>query len=517
MADELNSEMWSRPDKQGELKKEGHFVKNWKSRWFILQKDMLFYFKSRLDSKPVGHIPLKDSVVRRSDKFKGKKDWVFELNATTIGKSFFIQAASQSEMEDWMREIQASSETDIVSSPFNVQHNIHVDFNSETGFTGLPREWEDMLKSANIPREEVMENPDAVIEVMELLDNLNKGGQGQKAGGNMSLADAQKNAKRHNELDPTPQPLPTERPLTLDELVSQEDPLTLFTDMKKIGEGAAGEVFVATQRDTGNRVAIKKMALNGESLKLLITEISIMKSSHHENIVDYMASYISEDQLWVVMEFMGGGCLTEVLEQFPGVLMNEAQIALVCAETLKALCYVHSLHRIHRDIKSDNILLNDSGEVKVADFGYAAQLTQQQQKRNTVVGTPYWMAPELIRGHDYGVKVDIWSLGIMAMEMAEGEPPYMEFPPLRALFLITTKGIPELKEPNKWSPEFRSFVSMCLNKEVEDRPDGPALLKHPFLQRACPPHEILPLLEEVRAIKDGNRQELLKTLNAAKK
>jgi protein-serine/threonine kinase len=165
---------------------------------------------------------------------------------------------------------------------------------------------------------------------------------------------------------------------------------------------------------------------------------------------------------------------------------------------LKALCYVHSLHRIHRDIKSDNILLNDSGEVKVADFGYAAQLTQQQQKRNTVVGTPYWMAPELIRGHDYGTKVDIWSLGIMAMEMAEGEPPYMEFPPLRvcylalvvfglqsihhfvpfqALFLITTKGIPDLKEPHKWSAEFRSFVAMCLNKEVEDRPDAMALLK----------------------------------------
>lgn len=98
---------------------------------------------------------------------------------------------------------------------------------------------------------------------------------------------------------------------------------------------------------------------------------------------------------------------------------------------MKALLYIHSLHRIHRDIKSDNILLNDEGEVKIADFGYAAQLTQQQQKRNTVVGTPYWMAPELIRGHDYGIKVDIWSLGIMVMEMAEGEPPYMEFPPLR--------------------------------------------------------------------------------------
>jgi len=250
---------------------------------------------------------------------------------------------------------------------------------------------------------------------------------------------------------------------------------------------------------------VKKMALNGESLKLLITEISIMKSSHHLNIVDYIDSYIVEDQLWVVMEYMGSGCLTEVLEQFDTVKMTEEQISLVCLETLKALCYIHSLHRIHRDIKSDNILLNEHGEVKVADFGYAAQLTQQQQKRNTVVGTPYWMAPELIRGHDYGTKVDIWSLGIMAMEMAEGEPPYMEFPPLRALFLITTKGIPDLKEPNKWSSDFRNFVATCLNKDVEERPDAPALLKHPFLQRAAIPGELVKVVDAARRDKAASR------------
>jgi len=505
MADEstqLTPDMWSRPDKQGELRKEGHFVKNWKVRWFVLQRDQLFYFKSRLDSKPVGYIPLKDAVVRRSDKYKGKRDFVFELVAPQIGKGFFIQASTQSDMEEWMKEIQASSEIEIVSSPFNVQHNIHVDFNSETGFTGLPPEWEKMLKTGGITREEVIENADAVLEVLEFANRGNQPGQNKPA--NVPISQAQQGgASAHNQLEP--QPLPTERPLTLDQLVSQEDPTQLYTDMKKIGEGAAGEVFVAVSKKTNHKVAVKKMALNGESLKLLITEISIMKSSHHENIVDYMDSYIVEDQLWVVMEYMGGGCLTEVLEQFDNVKMTEAQIALVCLETLKALCYVHSLHRIHRDIKSDNILLNDVGEVKVADFGYAAQLTQQQQKRNTVVGTPYWMAPELIRGHDYGTKVDIWSLGIMAMEMAEGEPPYMEFPPLRALFLITTKGIPDLKEPNKWSEEFRSFVAQCLNKEVEDRPDGVALLKHPFLQKFCPPNDLVRVIDDARRDKEASR------------
>jgi len=247
------------------------------------------------------------------------------------------------------------------------------------------------------------------------------------------------------------------------------------------------------------------MALNQDSLSLLITEISIMKTSRHPAIVDYIESYVVGDQLWVVMEFMGGGCLTEVLEQFEFVQMTEPQIAHVCTESLKALQYIHSLHRIHRDIKSDNILLGEDGSVKIADFGYAAQLTQKQQKRNTVVGTPYWMAPELIRGYDYGVKVDIWSTGIMLMEMAEGEPPYMDFPPLRALFLITTKGIPDLKTPTKWSKELRDFLAKSLIKDVDQRPDSGVLLNHPFLTKACSKPEFVNLIVESKKIKEKNR------------
>jgi len=215
-----------------------------------------------------------------------------------------------------------------------------------------------------------------------------------------------------------------------------------------------------------------------------------------------MDSYCIDDrQLWVVMEYMDGGCLTDILELFEDIKMNEAQIAFCCKETLRALSYIHSLHRIHRDIKSDNILLDTGGHVKLADFGYAAQLTQKQQKRNTVVGTPYWMAPELIRGHDYGTKVDIWSLGIMLMEMVEGEPPYMEFPPLRALFLITTKGIPPLKEPHKWSADLNDFFTKCLEKDVEKRPGADELLKHPFIGRACPARDVGPIVKTAKEMR----------------
>jgi len=300
------------------------------------------------------------------------------------------------------------------------------------------------------------------------------------------------------------QEFPEERPLTLQELVSKEDPNALLKDQKKIGEGAAGEVFVARDTRSSEQVAIKKMPLNAQNMKLLITEIGIMKTSLHPNIVSYIDSYLVGEHIWVVMEFMGSGCLTEVLEQFENnVRMTEEQIAFVCLSTLRGLSYIHSLRRIHRDIKSDNILIGLDGSIKLADFGYAAQLTQEKQKRNTIVGTPYWMAPELIRGQNYDVKVDIWSLGIMCMEMAEGEPPYMEFPPLRALFLITTKGIPDLKEPNQWSPEFRDFIAKCLEKDPERRPDANDMLKHAFMKRAGHPREISSVCRESKQAKEN--------------
>jgi len=270
----------------------------------------------------------------------------------------------------------------------------------------------------------------------------------------------------------------------LHDLVSKDDPQQLYLNPKKVGEGAAGEVFLAHRAMTGEKVAIKKLPLSAQNMKLITAEIHIMKESQHPNVVAYYDSYVVENRLWVAMEYMGGGCLTEILEQFDALRMDESQIAWVCQETLKGLSYIHSMHRIHRDIKSDNMLIGTAGEVKIADFGYAAQLTQQKEKRNTIVGTPYWMAPELIRGQNYDVKVDIWSLGIMLMEMAEGEPPYMEFPPLRALFLITTKGIPDLKSPSSWSAEFRDFTVRALEKDAEKRPSADELLRHPFLQKA---------------------------------
>lgn len=339
------------------------------------------------------------------------------------------------------------------------------------------------------------------MDILQFQSDRN-GGKRKEAGPGGAAAGAGAGAAAGPDDFSEDQPLPSEEELGIKDLVKPGDPDVLFPDMKKIGEGAAGEIFLTTYSVTHTQVAAKKMTLNQQNTKLLATEISIMKKSRHPNIVEYFDSYLKGDKLWVVMEYMDGGCLTEILEQFDNVKLTEREIAYVCACTLRALGYIHSLHRIHRDIKSDNLLLNTRGEVKVADFGYAAQLTQQKQKRNTIVGTPYWMAPEVIRGQTYDTKVDMWSLGIMTMEMAEGEPPYMEFPPLRALFLITTKGIPPLAHPEDFSGEMQDFLSKCLDKVPDQRGDAHTLLQHPFIQSACTPAEFAPAIEEARKFRD---------------
>lgn len=203
--------------------------------------------------------------------------------------------------------------------------------------------------------------------------------------------------------------------------MSKGDPNELYTEGEKVGEGAAGEVFLCEERSTGSRVAIKKIKLTQHNLKMITVEIGIMREMDHPQIVRYFDSFlVAKDKLWVVMEYCGGGCLTDVLDQYEeGLSMSEQLIGLLCRDTLRGLMYIHSGYRIHRDIKSDNILLSDEGHIKIADFGYAAELSREKLKRNTIVGTPYWMAPELIKGSKYDQRVDVWSTGIMAMEMAQ--------------------------------------------------------------------------------------------------
>ena len=276
-------------------------------------------------------------------------------------------------------------------------------------------------------------------------------------------------------------------------VVSRDDPNLLYSKVKKIGQGASGSVYVAKALATGQRVAIKAMDLAHQPRKeLIINEILVMKESQHPNIVNFLDAFLVRDtDLWVVMEFMEGGALTDVIDNNT---LEESQIAAISLETCKGLEHLHNQNIIHRDIKSDNILLNNLGQVKITDFGFCAKLTDQKSKRATMVGTPYWMAPEVVKQKEYGAKVDIWSLGIMAIEMIENEPPYLDEEPLKALYMIATNGTPTLKKPELLSRELKGFLAVCLCADVKSRATADELLQHEFLRKACPITELPKLL-----------------------
>lgn len=274
------------------------------------------------------------------------------------------------------------------------------------------------------------------------------------------------------------------------------DPQPYFQMIEKAGQGASGTVYLAKSLKRGGlKVAIKQMDLNMQPKKeLIVNEILVMKDSQHKNIVNFLEAFLNGMDLWVVMEFMEGGSLTDVIDNNDSCL-QEDQIAAICQETTKGLKFLHNKHIIHRDIKSDNVLLDLKGNVKITDFGFCAKLSAQKSKRVTMVGTPYWMAPEVVKTKAYDEKVDVWSLGIMTIEMIEGEPPYLNEEPLKALFLIATNGTPKLKNPEKLSLAIKKFLSICLCVDVKYRASTDELLQHEFLQMACGPEKLSRLLD----------------------
>jgi protein-serine/threonine kinase len=284
----------------------------------------------------------------------------------------------------------------------------------------------------------------------------------------------------------------TNKKIELKELVKEapDSSEVPYIEGIKIGEGASGQIFKVTHKTKNQKFAVKKMAIFPENKDSLALEIYIMEKCQHRNIVKYVDSYIVEFlELWVVMEYLEYGSLTEILNQYDfGVKMDEPHIAYVLLEILMGLSYIHSLDIIHRDIKSDNILIgnpdhNNQVHIKIIDFGYSARLdSTSSKKRHTVVGTPYWMAPELIAGSGYDNKVDIWSLGIILMEMCEGEPPYLDLSPVEALVRISTKGLPDLSSNIPRSYQLKDFLSKACNKDPKIRPSADQLLKHEFLK-----------------------------------
>uniref|UniRef100_A0A8C2KDP4 non-specific serine/threonine protein kinase n=1 Tax=Cyprinus carpio TaxID=7962 RepID=A0A8C2KDP4_CYPCA len=282
---------------------------------------------------------------------------------------------------------------------------------------------------------------------------------------------------------------------SLDEidLSALRDPAGIFELVELVGNGTYGQVYKGRHVKTGQLAAIKCMDVTGEEEEEIKAEINMLKKySHHRNIATYYGAFIKknppgvDDQLWLVMEFCGAGSVTDLIKNTKGNSLREDWTAYISREILRGLTHLHLHKVIHRDIKGQNVLLTENAEVKLVDFGVSAQLDRTVSRRNTFIGTPYWMAPEVIACDEnpdatYDYKSDLWSLGITAIEMAEGAPPLCDMHPMRALFLIPRNPAPRLKS-KKWSKKFQSFIESCLVKNHNQRPSTEQLLKHPFIR-----------------------------------
>ncbi|XP_045224660.1 mitogen-activated protein kinase kinase kinase kinase 4 isoform X28 [Macaca nemestrina] len=276
-------------------------------------------------------------------------------------------------------------------------------------------------------------------------------------------------------------------------LLPLQDPAGIFELVEVVGNGTYGQVYKGRHVKTGQLAAIKVMDVTEDEEEEIKLEINMLKKySHHRNIATYYGAFIKksppghDDQLWLVMEFCGAGSITDLVKNTKGNTLKEDWIAYISREILRGLAHLHIHHVIHRDIKGQNVLLTENAEVKLVDFGVSAQLDRTVGRRNTFIGTPYWMAPEVIACDEnpdatYDYRSDLWSCGITAIEMAEGAPPLCDMHPMRALFLIPRNPPPRLKS-KKWSKKFFSFIEGCLVKNYTQRPSTEQLLKHPFIR-----------------------------------
>ncbi|XP_076974081.1 serine/threonine-protein kinase PAK 2 isoform X2 [Tamandua tetradactyla] len=374
-----------------------------------------------------------------------------------------------------------------ISPPSDFEHTIHVGFDAVTGeFTGMPEQWARLLQTSNITKLEQKKNPQAVLDVLKFYDS---------------------NTLKQKYLSFTP-PEKDGFPSGIQTLNTKGSETSAVVTEEDDDDEEAAPPVIAPRPDHTKSIYTRSVI---DPIPAPVGDSNVdggAKSSEKqkkktkmtdEEIMEKLRTIVSigdPKKKYTRYEKIGQGA--------SGTVFTATDVALG-QECLQALEFLHANQVIHRDIKSDNVLLGMEGSVKLTDFGFCAQITPEQSKRSTMVGTPYWMAPEVVTRKAYGPKVDIWSLGIMAIEMVEGEPPYLNENPLRALYLIATNGTPELQNPEKLSPIFRDFLNRCLEMDVEKRGSAKELLQHPFLKLAKPLSSLTPLIMAAKEAMKSNR------------
>ncbi|KAI8088671.1 kinase-like domain-containing protein [Halteromyces radiatus] len=358
-----------------------------------------------------------------------------------------------------------------ISPPYNATHvnHVHFDINSnEWRWDGC---YPELMETLTSDQQEIL-----ILFIRQLYNEL-------KMTWNTTL-------KQYNGIDSCPS-THEQTVLRIKQACKMDDPALSYQSWSRIGEGASGIVYKAHDQE-GIAVAVKRIRLNQHPRHdLLWNEINVAKSSKcHPNIVQYISSYLWLDDIWMVMEYMDGGSLTDIVTYR---YLFENEISVVCREVLQGLDYLHSNQIIHRDIKSDNILVSRQGHIKLSDFGFCARLSHHQPQRKTLAGTICWMAPEIVSSEPYGCKVDIWSFGITVIEMIESKPPYFSNPG-RATTMLKLKQQPTLLYPQRLSSTLRHFLQQCFVLEPQQRSSAAILLQHPFVTRGESTDVLLPLI-----------------------
>ncbi|CAD5225307.1 unnamed protein product [Bursaphelenchus okinawaensis] len=389
-----------------------------------------------------------------------------------------------------------------ISAPFNFQHQIHVEVNDDTGeICGLPRQWKSVFASSKdqlykrgrlIVTEPVLHrNLSSITNLVLTSNGYTSPTRSQIVSHSRSQPECAvlpSNSKHTNTSDPTANGFkrapvtPKEVRKHLLTIVNNTDPRNDLCNIKMLGRGSTGTVSHAYMSSKRRNVAVKRMVIKTQQRpELLINEVNVMNKCEHKNIVQMISAHVVDEELWILMEVATGGSLTSFLSQ---KRLTEVSIATISKQTLGALSYLHGVGVIHRDLKSDSILFTHDRIVKLSDFGFSCILTKEVSRRKSLLGTPYWLAPEVACREEYNTAIDIWSYGITVIEMVCGEPPFYEDEPVVAIQRIKSSSSPKIPDDFKISEELTDFLAQMLRIDPSQRWHAPQLLEHSFIEKA---------------------------------